>query len=115
MGATPFQQCSVGQGNSRIQRPGGTLDDIFPLIEVIPIIKIDKDNSDIFVYDYDYKYLVPFQLTSLNKDNMSSTTSFWKQILEKNNIKINNLNEINININKEKILKEKDIFCFDEN
>ena len=93
---------------------GIIIQDIFPLIEIIPIKKIDIDDSDIFIYDYDYKYLVPFQITSLNKDYIGHT-SFLKEILENNNIKISNLNEINIYTDKEKILKEKDIFYFDEN
>jgi hypothetical protein len=92
---------------------GIIIKDIYPLIEVIPIKKIDLDNSDLFEYDYEFKYLVPFEITSLNKENKSHIT-FLKQILEKNNIKINNLKEININIDKEKILKEKDVFYFDE-
>ena len=92
---------------------GIIIKDIYPLIEVIPIKKIDLNNSDLFEYDYDFKYLVPLEITSLNKENKSHIT-FLKQFLEKNNIKINNLKEININIDKEKILKEKDVFYFDE-
>ena len=75
--------------------------------------KINIKDHDLFEYNYNNKYLVTFEIIYLNKKNKNYII-FLKQILENNNIKSSNLKEINININKEKILKEKGVFYFDE-
>ena len=82
--------------------------DLSCLIEIIPIISIDNGK---FIYDYDYKYLIPLEITSLNLLN-DTHQKFLKEILKINNIG-NNDND-NININIELLKKEKEIFLYDE-
>ena len=81
--------------------------DLSVLIEVVPIIKINDENIE---FDYSFKYLIPLEITSLNKIN-----DVHKEYLN-NLLKMNNINnEENILLDKEKLEKEKEIFCYDEN
>ena len=82
------------------------------LVEVVPIINIDNyQNNDIFKFDYDKKYLIPFEITSLNNENKNHG-EFLEKTLKKNNIF--NPDEVNIDLCQEKLSKIKDIFFFDE-
>lgn len=80
--------------------------DLSVLIEVIPIINI---NNGKFQFDYGYKYLIPLEITSLNKTN-ETHREYLKNILKMNNIK----DESDIKLDKEMIGKEKEIFLYDE-
>ena len=91
---------------------GIIINQISYLIHVIPIKKIDMNNNDIFEFDYDYNYLIPLEITSLNKEN-ENHNNYLKKIFENNNIKFKSFNEINIDIDKEK-LKKNNIFYFEK-
>ena len=58
--------------------------DIPILIEVVPLLLIDKDKIE---FDYEFKYLIPLEITSLNKLN-----DIHREYL-KNILKMYNLNE----------------------
>ena len=76
------------------------------LIEVIPIIFIDNGIS---IFDYDYKFLIPLEITSLNIMN-NLHQEFLKQSLKLNNI----IDVNNLNLDKKLIEKEKEVFLYDE-
>lgn len=71
------------------------------LVEVIPIIYIDMGN---FVYDYDYTYLIPLEITSLNEVN-NIHKQYIKNVFKK---------KFYIQLNKDLIEKEKEVFLYDE-
>jgi hypothetical protein len=76
------------------------------LIEVIPIIFID---NGMYIFDYDYKYLVPLEITSLNIMN-----NLHQEFLKKS-LKVNNIIDVNsLNLDKKLIEKEKEVFLYDE-
>ena len=80
--------------------------DLSCLIEIIPIKYIDQGK---FIYDYDYKYLIPLEITSLNVINDS-----YREFL-KNFLKMNNIIDIeNIELDKILLEKEKEIFLYDD-
>lgn len=81
--------------------------DLSVLIEVIPIININQGK---FEFDYEFKYLIPLEITSLNKIN-DVHREYLKNILKMNNI----IDEKSIKLDKEMIEKEKEIFFYDEN
>jgi len=76
------------------------------LIEVIPIISID---NGMCIFDYDYKFLVPLEITSLNIMN-NLHQEFLKQSLKLNNI----IDVNNLNLDKKLMEKEKEVFLYDE-
>lgn len=75
------------------------------LIEVIPINFIDNEKV---VYNYDYKYLIPLEITSLNVIN-----SVHQEYL-KNIVKLNKFDLDNLELNEELMSKEKDVFLYDD-
>lgn len=80
--------------------------DLSILIEVVPIICIDNGK---FIFDYDFKYLIPFEITSLNMKN-NVHQEFVKIFLKMNKI----TNVENIKLDKELLEKEKEVFLYDE-
>ena len=81
--------------------------DLSCLIEVIPINYIDNGK---LIYDYDYKYLIPLEITSLNIINKVH------QEYLKNSLIINKIINIdNLELNEELLEKEKEVFLYDEN
>ena len=78
--------------------------DLSCLIEVIPIIGIDNDK---FIFDYEYKYLIPLEITSLN-----ITNKIHQEFLN-NSLKMNNINYNDIKFDKEISDKEKEVFLYD--
>ena len=107
---------------------GLVINNIICLIEVIPIIFID---NGICVFDYNYRYLIPIEITSLlyflENEEISKKKKYCSKDKDKNkDIKFDNNNYkifldnkkklINKNNLDEKMLeKEKDIFYYDEN
>ena len=80
--------------------------DLSCLIEIIPIIISDNEN---IIYDYNYKYLVPLEITSLNILNKTHK-DFIKNILN-----FYDLNDIEkFKLDSDLIEKEKELFLFDE-
>ena len=76
------------------------------LIEIIPIKFIDNGTC---IFDYDYKFLVPLEITSLNIMN-NLHQEFLKKSLDMNIIiDINSLN-----LDKKLIEKQKEVFLYDE-
>lgn len=75
------------------------------IIEVIPINFIDSGKV---VYNYDYKYLIPLEITSLNVIN-----SVHQEYL-KNIIKMKKFDLDNLELNEELMSKEKDVFLYDD-
>ena len=80
--------------------------DLSVLIEAIPII---NTNEGKFEFDYEFKYLIPLEITSLNKIN-DVHREYLKNILKMNNI----IDEKSLKLDKEMIEKEKEIFFYDE-
>ena len=98
---------------------------IFCLIEVLPIIFIDNGNC---VYDYDYKYLIPLEITSVLYDLECEEPACKKKIIfpkVQNQKKCNNKykeflniktkNKINTKLDKNLLDKNKQIFLYNEN
>lgn len=96
---------------------------IFCLIEVIPIIFIDNGNC---IYDFDYKYLIPLELTSVlydleceeqkykkkNSQNLEKCNNKYKKFLEE---KTKNKLGITNNFFKDLLDRKKDIFLYNKN
>ncbi len=78
--------------------------DISILIEVVPLLLIDKDKIQ---FDYEFKYLIPLEITSLNKLN-----DIHREYL-KNILKMYNLNEEGIKLDNDKLIKDREIFLYD--
>ena len=78
--------------------------DLSILIEVVPLLFIGNDKIE---FDYDYKYLIPLEITSVNKTN-----DIYREYL-KNILKINNVNEEEIKLDEEKLKKDREIFFYD--
>lgn len=78
--------------------------DLSILIEVVPLLFIGNDKIE---FDYDYKYLIPLEITSVNKTN-----DIYREYL-KNILKINNVNENEIKLDEEKLKKDREIFLYD--
>ena len=81
--------------------------DLSCLIEVIPINYIDNGK---LIYDYDYKYLIPLEITSLNIINKVHQEYLKNSLIIKKIINIDNLE-----LNEELLEKEKEVFLYDEN
>ena len=78
--------------------------DLSILIEVVPLLFIGNDKIE---FDYEYKYLIPLEITSVNKTN-----DIYREYL-KNILKINNVNEEEIKLDEEKLKKDREIFLYD--
>ena len=79
--------------------------DLSVLIEVIPIIQIINDQIE---FDYNYKYLIPLEITSLNKIN-DNHREYLKNIL-----KMNSINEEGVKLDKIINGKDKEVFLYDD-
>ena len=73
------------------------------LIELIPILSLNEDKYEL---DYEFKYIIPFEITSLNINNKTH-----QEFLKINKINEDLIKDIDIIIDK---VKDKDIFIYDK-
>ena len=85
---------------------GLKISDLSCLIEVIPIIDVVDGQC---LFDYDYKYLIPLEITSLNMTNKIHQ-QYLKNILRANK----SINVDDMKINQALLEKEKEVFLYDE-
>ena len=78
--------------------------DLSILIEVVPLLFIGNGKIE---FDYEYKYLIPLEITSLNKTN-----DIYREYL-KNILAVNNVKEEGITLDEEKLKKDREVFLYD--
>ena len=78
--------------------------DLAILVEVVPLLFIGNGKIE---FDYEYKYLIPLEITSVNKTN-----DIYREYLN-NILKMYNVKEEEIKLDEEKLKNDKQIFLYD--